>query len=64
MHASADRIMTTHTGSLHRPADLEEMFRRKLAGEDTFDEKAFEARLRTAVAAILACASISSFAGI
>jgi 5-methyltetrahydropteroyltriglutamate--homocysteine methyltransferase len=53
MHVSADRIMTTHTGSLHRPADLEEMFRRKLADEDTFDEKAFEARLRTAVAEIV-----------
>jgi 5-methyltetrahydropteroyltriglutamate--homocysteine methyltransferase len=52
MHASADRTMTTHTGSLHRPPDLEEMFRRKLA-EEPFDQKAFEARLRTAVAEIV-----------
>jgi 5-methyltetrahydropteroyltriglutamate--homocysteine methyltransferase len=52
MHASTDRILTTHTGSLHRPPDFEEMFRRKLAS-DSFDEKAFEARLRSAVAEIV-----------
>ena len=33
MQGSRDRILTTHTGSLHRPPDLEEMFRKKLAGE-------------------------------
>ena len=49
MHRSTDRILTTHTGSLHRPPDLEELFRRKLAGE-AYDDKAFEARLRSAVA--------------
>ena len=49
MHRSTDRILTTHTGSLHRPPDLEELFRRKLAGE-AHDDKAFEARLRSAVA--------------
>jgi 5-methyltetrahydropteroyltriglutamate--homocysteine methyltransferase len=52
MQASRDRILTTHTGSLHRPPDLEEMFRKKLAGEG-FDNAAFEARLKTAVAEIV-----------
>ena len=41
MHRSADRILTTHTGSLHRQLDLEELFRKKLAGE-VYDEKAFQ----------------------
>jgi 5-methyltetrahydropteroyltriglutamate--homocysteine methyltransferase len=52
MQRSADRILTTHTGSLHRPPDLEELFRKKLAGE-FLDEKAFEARLRSSVAEIV-----------
>ena len=52
METSRDRILTTHTGSLHRPPDLEEMFRRKLAG-DSVDARAFEARLRSAVGEIV-----------
>lgn len=52
METSRDRILTTHTGSLHRPPDLEEMFRRKLAGEPV-DEAAFEARLKSAVGEIV-----------
>lgn len=52
MQASRDRILTTHTGSLHRPPDLEEMFRRKLAGE-AVEASAFEARLRSAVGEIV-----------
>jgi hypothetical protein len=44
MHRSTERILTTHTGSLHWPPDLEELFRKKLAGE-VYDEKAVEARL-------------------
>ncbi|MGB8548273.1 MAG: cobalamin-independent methionine synthase II family protein [Xanthobacteraceae bacterium] len=52
MRASTDRILTTHTGSLHRPADLEELFRKKLAGEP-YDEAAFEARLRSSVAEVV-----------
>jgi 5-methyltetrahydropteroyltriglutamate--homocysteine methyltransferase len=52
MHSSIDRILTTHTGSLHRPPDLEELFRKKLAGE-AYDESAFETRLRSAVAEIV-----------
>jgi 5-methyltetrahydropteroyltriglutamate--homocysteine methyltransferase len=47
-----NRILTTHTGSLHRPPDFEEMFRQKLAGESV-DENAFEARLRSSVAEIV-----------
>ena len=52
MKVSTERILTTHTGSLHRPPDLEETFRRKLAGE-TYDEEAFRARLRSGVAEIV-----------
>ena len=44
--------LTTHTGSLHRPPDLEELFRKKLAGEP-YDEKAFAERLRSSVAEIV-----------
>src|SRR5262245_51664975 len=33
MKTSTQRILTTHTGSLHRPKDLEELYRKKLAGE-------------------------------
>jgi 5-methyltetrahydropteroyltriglutamate--homocysteine methyltransferase len=52
MRSRFDRILTTHTGSLHRPPDFEEMFRKKLAAEDV-DETAFEARLRSSVAEIV-----------
>ena len=52
MHRSTDRILTTHTGSLHRPPDLEELFRKKLAGEP-YDEKLFFERLRSSVAEIV-----------
>ena len=52
MHRSTDRILTTHTGSLHRPPDLEELFRKKLAGEP-YDEKVFAERLRSSVAEIV-----------
>ena len=52
MKTSTSRILTTHTGSLHRPPDLEELFRRKLAGEP-YEEGALEARLRSGVAEIV-----------
>jgi 5-methyltetrahydropteroyltriglutamate--homocysteine methyltransferase len=52
MQRSTRRILTTHTGALHRPADLEELFRKKYAGE-AFDAAAFEARLRSGVAEIV-----------
>ncbi len=52
MKLSTDRILTTHTGSLHRPPDLEELYRKKHAGE-TYDESKLEARLRSAVGEIV-----------
>ena len=52
MKLSTDRILTTHTGSLHRPPDLEELYRRKFAGEPC-DENALETRLRSAVAEVV-----------
>jgi 5-methyltetrahydropteroyltriglutamate--homocysteine methyltransferase len=44
MRRSSDRILTTHTGSLPRPADLIEFNRAHLVGDST-DEAAFDARL-------------------
>ena len=52
MSSMPNRILTTHTGSLHRPPDLEEMFRKKLSGESV-DEEAFETSLRNGVAEIV-----------
>ena len=49
MKRSTDRILTTHVGSLPRPADLVEMIRDKLAGR-TIDAEAFETRVESAVA--------------
>ncbi|HWC29081.1 MAG TPA: hypothetical protein VG845_03265, partial [Dehalococcoidia bacterium] len=46
---STDKILTTHTGSLPRPADLIDMIRKREAGEHV-DEDAFQARVRSAVA--------------
>jgi 5-methyltetrahydropteroyltriglutamate--homocysteine methyltransferase len=51
MKASRDRILTTHTGALHRPPDLEELYRKKFSGEP-YEEAAIDARLTTAVAEI------------
>jgi 5-methyltetrahydropteroyltriglutamate--homocysteine methyltransferase len=44
MRRSSERILTTHTGSLPRPAELIEFNRAHLVGEST-DEAAFDARL-------------------
>jgi 5-methyltetrahydropteroyltriglutamate--homocysteine methyltransferase len=52
MKASTDRILTTHTGSLHRQPELEETFRKKLAGE-RYDEAEFGRQLRDGVAEIV-----------
>ncbi|MGH7905020.1 MAG: cobalamin-independent methionine synthase II family protein [Candidatus Binataceae bacterium] len=52
MKTSTDRILTTHTGALHRPPDLEEMYRAKLAGEPC-DDAAFEDLLRRSVAEVV-----------
>jgi 5-methyltetrahydropteroyltriglutamate--homocysteine methyltransferase len=49
MKRSTERILTTHAGSLARPADLLEMMRAKDAGE-SYAHDAFAARVRTAVA--------------
>ena len=48
MLRSTDRILTTHTGSLPRPADLIEMIRARQQG-NYGDEAAFQARVRDAV---------------
>jgi len=47
-----NRILTTHAGSLPRPIDLLEMVRTKARG-DAVDERAFAARLKSAVADIV-----------
>jgi 5-methyltetrahydropteroyltriglutamate--homocysteine methyltransferase len=49
MHRSTDRILTTHVGSLPRPADLYAMIEAKQEG-DTIDGNAFAARVKSAVA--------------
>lgn len=52
MKTSTDRILTTHTGALYRPRDLEEMLKAKQDGE-SYDSDQLEARLRTAVAEVV-----------
>ena len=46
---NTDRILTTHTGSLPRPADLIEMIRSRQQDPSSVDEAAFQARVREAV---------------
>ena len=52
MKRSTDRILTTHVGSLPRPADLLDTVRAKEEGKP-IDEKAHAARLRAAVADVV-----------
>jgi 5-methyltetrahydropteroyltriglutamate--homocysteine methyltransferase len=52
MKRSMERILTTHAGSLARPADLREMVRAKDAGQP-YDHEAFPERVRTAVAEVV-----------
>jgi len=52
MQRSTDRILTTHAGSLARPADLLAMVRAKEAGQP-YDHKAFAVRVRAAVAEVV-----------
>jgi 5-methyltetrahydropteroyltriglutamate--homocysteine methyltransferase len=52
MKRSTDRVLTTHAGSLPRPADLLEMMRAKEA-DRPYDHKAFEMRMRAAVAEVV-----------
>jgi 5-methyltetrahydropteroyltriglutamate--homocysteine methyltransferase len=52
MKRSSERILTTHVGSLPRPADLLDMVQARGEGK-AVDEKAHAARLRAAVAEIV-----------
>jgi 5-methyltetrahydropteroyltriglutamate--homocysteine methyltransferase len=52
MRRSTDRILTTHTGSLPRPAELVELLRRGDAGE-ALDGGAFDSAVRAAVAGVV-----------
>lgn len=51
MRRSTDRILTTHAGSLPRPADLREMWSKKVSG--AHDEAALQARLKSAVGEVV-----------
>ena len=52
MKSSSDRILTTHTGSLPRPADLVALLNDKELGA-AGDEAAFSSRVRRAIAEIV-----------
>ncbi|HEX5369178.1 MAG TPA: cobalamin-independent methionine synthase II family protein [Dehalococcoidia bacterium] len=52
MYKSTDRILTTHAGSLPRPADLIELIRAREQGNPG-DEAAFHTRVREAVAEVV-----------
>src|SRR6184192_2600191 len=51
MKRSTDRILTTHVGSLPRPADLRAMWEKKTATPE--DEVALQTRLRSAVGEVM-----------
>src|SRR5437016_12232624 len=51
MKRSTDRILTTHVGSLPRPADLRAMWAKKTATAE--DEVALQTRLRSAVGEVV-----------
>ena len=52
MKRSTDRILTTHVGSLIRPAALQEVMRAKQAHK-TYNHAAYEACLRDSVAEVV-----------
>ena len=52
MKRSAERILTTHVGSLPRPPDLQETLQRKDRGEP-YDAPTFESRVSQAVADVV-----------
>ena len=52
MKHSTDRILTTHAGSLPRPADILQMIRAKSRGE-AVDEQKLGARVKEAVAEVV-----------
>jgi 5-methyltetrahydropteroyltriglutamate--homocysteine methyltransferase len=53
MRRSRDRILTTHTGSLPRPTDLDQLIAERKSGADV-DQAAFDKRVEEAVADIVA----------
>ena len=53
MKRSTDRILTTHTGSLPRPADLVALLNAKELGEN-YDRATYDARIRRAISQIVA----------
>lgn len=53
MKRSTERILTTHAGSLPRPADLLELIRARETGQP-YDHSALAARVRAAVAEVVA----------
>jgi 5-methyltetrahydropteroyltriglutamate--homocysteine methyltransferase len=53
MRRSSDRILTTHTGSLPRPADLDQLIADKETGRQV-DDAAFNKRVTEAVADVVA----------
>ena len=52
MQRSTNRILTTHTGSLPRPADLVELLSEKEA-EESYDKAVLDQRIRRAIADIV-----------
>jgi 5-methyltetrahydropteroyltriglutamate--homocysteine methyltransferase len=52
MKRSTDRILTTHVGSLIRPAPLQEFLRAKQAGK-SYDRVTYEACLKSSVAEVV-----------
>src|SRR6202158_2534616 len=52
MKRSTDRILTTHVGSLIRPASLQEFLRAKQAGKP-YDQPAYESCLKASVAQVV-----------
>ncbi len=52
MHRSVERILTTHVGSLPRPADLHAIGVARQSG-DAVDETAYQARLKSAIAEVV-----------
>ena len=51
MKRSTERILTTHVGSLPRPADLRAMWAKKAATAE--DEVALQTRLRSAIGEVV-----------
>jgi 5-methyltetrahydropteroyltriglutamate--homocysteine methyltransferase len=52
MKGSTERVLTTHVGSIPRPADVQEMMRAR-QNNQPFDPKAFAARVQSAVAEVV-----------